>query len=269
MLGARFAPLPDGSTMAVFADVTDSERIAAALTERNEALEAAEQMRSAVLDQVSHRLRTPLNTIFGFGELLAETRAGPLNGSQETYVSGILEAASQLLDAVGAVTELASLQLDPREGESPEHSVEEVIEVTRDLLERRALDQRVNLAVEVEGAIGTVACADARLRQIVFSLVSDAIQRCPKRGTVTLRAARGPDGTVEIGTREPVDPAAGDPVARLESESVALSLVRRLIAEKEGRVEVAPLAYPPRLAVTCHVPDAEAAAALPDAGAAG
>ncbi|MEO1459784.1 MAG: PAS-domain containing protein, partial [Pseudomonadota bacterium] len=109
-LQLRVAPLPGGGTMAVFADVTDSERIAHALHERNEALEAAEEMRTAVLDQISHRLRTPLNTIFGFGQLLTDPRFGELSGRQREYASGILEACGQLLDTIDDVTDLASLQ---------------------------------------------------------------------------------------------------------------------------------------------------------------
>jgi len=105
ILSARFATLPDGATMAVFADITDSERIALALRDRNEALEAVEEMRSAVLDQISHRLRTPLNTIFGFGQLLTDPRFGTLEGRQQEYASGILEASGHLLDTIDDVTE--------------------------------------------------------------------------------------------------------------------------------------------------------------------
>jgi signal transduction histidine kinase len=258
MLGARFAPLPDGSTMAVFADVTDSERIAAALTERNEALEAAEQMRSAVLDQVSHRLRTPLNTIFGFGELLAESRAGPLNGSQETYVSGILEAAAQLLDAVGAVTELASLQLDPLEGEDDGPCVEEVLGTTAGLLEKRAAEAGVRLSVEFDGPVGVLGGTPVRLRQIVFNLAADAIHRCPQGGEITLAARREEDGTVEIATRETAGLAAADPrdeFNRVESNSLTLSLVRRLVAAEGGALEIA-AEEDGRLRVGCRFPEA-------------
>src|SRR5690606_33715667 len=47
-LTARFAPLPDGSTLAVFSDITDSERIAEALFDRDAVLELSEAARGAV-----------------------------------------------------------------------------------------------------------------------------------------------------------------------------------------------------------------------------
>ena len=255
MLGARFAPLPDGSTMAVFADVTDSERIASALNERNEALEAAEQLRNAVLDQISHRLRTPLNTVFGFGELLANARAGPLNPRQQDYADGILEGAAQLLDTIGEVTELASLQIDPSEGEGGAPSVEDVIGLTRSLLERRAQDSRIRLSVELEGAIGTLDCNEVRLRQVVFNMVADAIHRCPAGGTVTLTARREEDGTVAIATSEPVAPGPGDPLSHFEVNSLTLSLVRRLVAGEGGTIDIRAATEPESVSVTCRFPE--------------
>ncbi|WP_285671701.1 sensor histidine kinase [Paralimibaculum aggregatum] len=258
MLGARFAPLPDGSTMALFADVTDSERIAAALSERNEALEAAEQIRSAVLDQISHRLRTPLNTIFGFGELLTNPRLGELTDQQGHYVSGILEAAAQLLDTISAITELASLQIDPLEGEDGGFGVEEVLTSTAGLLEKRAAAGQVGLNVQLDGAIGVLSCNPVRLRQIVFNLTADAIHRCPELGEVTLHGRREDSGTVEISTRETAEPAllAELPSTnRIEINSLTLSLVRRLVAQEGGALEIKPDVERGHIRITCRFPE--------------
>ena len=261
VLGARFAPLPDGSTMAVFADQTDSERIATALRERNEALESAEQLRAAVLDQISHRLRTPLNTVFGFGELLANGRAGTLNDRQQDYADGVMEGAAQLLDTISEVTELASLQIDPGEGEEGAQSVESVIGVTEELLQRRAEDARVHLSVDTAGPIGTLACNEVRLRQILFNLVADAIHRCPAGSTVRLSARREEDASVAIETREPVEPGKDDPLTRFELNSLTLSLVRRLVAGERGTLEIASVAETGEIAVTCRFQDRPALSA--------
>ncbi len=262
MLAARFAPLPDGSTMALFADVTDSERIAAALRERNEALEAAEQMRSAVLDQISHRLRTPLNTILGFGELLSSPRFGELSEQQGRYVSGILEAAAQLLDTISTVTELASLQIDPLEGEEDAPGVEQVFETTVALLEKRAAEAQVGLEVRLGSPIGLLGGNPVRLRQIIFNLTADAIHRCPALGRVTLSGRREADGTVEIATRETAEPglldAAGGPglLGRaVEINSPTLSLVRRLVAAEGGTIRIAEDADGGAVEILCRFPE--------------
>jgi len=239
VLSARFAPLPDSSTMAIFADTTDSERVALVLAERNEALEAAEQMRGAVLDQISHRLRTPLNTIFGFAQLLADPRFGQLSARQQSYASGVLEAAAQLLDTVSEVTDLASLQIDPLDGEEAPPGAEEVLEITRDLLKSRADRIGVELVLEIDAPIGAITCSPMRMRQIVFNMVADAIHRCPAGGVVRLGASRDPGGAVSITTEESVDLSPGDgTINTVEMNSLTLSLVRRLVAAEGGALSI-------------------------------
>lgn len=240
ILGARFAPLPDGSTLAAFADETDSERIALALRERNEALEAVEEMRAAVLDRISHRLRTPLNTIFGFGQLITDSRLGPLTEAQRGYATGILEAAGHLLDTVNDVTELASLEIEPLPDEWNAISLGEVLLVTGQLLEKRATDAGVSIEIVAPEADCAPDCEPARLRQIAFGMMTDAIHRSQSGGTITLSARRGDAGEVEIFTLEPLGEASDDDAAQdaaeAEAESLALPYLRRLIEQQGGSI---------------------------------
>ncbi|MCH7702880.1 MAG: PAS-domain containing protein, partial [Planctomycetes bacterium] len=194
ILAARFASLPDGSTMAAFTDVTDSERIALALRERNEALEAAEEMRAAVMDQISHRLRTPLNTIFGFGQLIADSRFGTLTDAQRGYADGILESARHLLATIDDVTELAALEINSLHDHGAELSLGDTLMLTGRLLEKRATEEGVELRI-IAPQVGCEAACDAgRLRQIVFNMTTDAISRCCDGGKIELGARAGEDG---------------------------------------------------------------------------
>ncbi|MEM7497611.1 MAG: PAS-domain containing protein [Pseudomonadota bacterium] len=187
-LRLRVAPLPGGGTMLVAADVTDSERIAEALRERNDALEAAEEMRTAVLDQISHRLRTPLNTIFGFGQLLSDPRFGQLSDRQREYASGILEASGQLLDTIDEVTDLAALRPGARPESDLAPPLAETLELTRALLQKRAAEAGVGLVARLPEGTLRPACGPEKLRQIVFSMAAGAIQRTAPGGSVSLSA---------------------------------------------------------------------------------
>jgi signal transduction histidine kinase len=234
IIGAHFSSLPDGSTMAAFSDVTDSERIAHALRERNDALEAAEEMRSAVLDRISYRLRTPLNTIYGFAQLIADTRFGALNEEQCNYASEILEAARQLRAAVDDVTDLASLELDAPQDEGAAPSLRETLVLTAQLLEKRATEEGVTLRIAAAQSDGEPRCDVGRLRQIVFGQTTDAISRCRDGGQVILGTQEGPNGGAEIYTDErrgegaPFDPAA------IYGSSLTLPFLRRLVAREGG-----------------------------------
>ena len=65
------APLPDGGTLLTFIDVTDGVNVERALTERNQALEAAERLRDDFVHHVSYELRSPLTNIIRLSSCLA------------------------------------------------------------------------------------------------------------------------------------------------------------------------------------------------------
>src|SRR3546814_20388061 len=69
-------------------DVTDSRRMESALRERNEALEAADKVKTAFLSRMSYEFRTPLTSIGGFGEMLRDAYAAPLGAQQQSYQIG-------------------------------------------------------------------------------------------------------------------------------------------------------------------------------------
>ena len=87
------SPLPDGATLVTFTDVTDRFRIESALRDRNEALEAADRLKSDFIKHVSYELRTPLNTILGFSEHLASGVPGALNAAAGRICPGHRVAA--------------------------------------------------------------------------------------------------------------------------------------------------------------------------------
>ena len=233
ILSTRVATLPDGASMIVFWDITDSENMAAALRERNEALEAAEEMRTAVLERVSQRLRSPLNSILGYARLLGEHEAEGLNARQRGFADGILEAAGRLLDAIDDVTELAALQLEPLHDEHSPHRVWETLELVTALLRPRATAGGAVLEV------GEAAEADAHLvsellalRQIVFVLAARALERARPGGRIVLTARAGGETTLEVEALQ----SSEDGVLRTCGKET--TLVQRLVERTGGEYEI-------------------------------
>jgi signal transduction histidine kinase len=252
ILGARFSALPDGSAMAVFGDVTDSERIALALRERNEALETAQEMRAAMLDQISHRLRNPLNTIFGFGQLIGDSRFGSLTDAQRSYAEGILESARHLLASVDEVTELAGLELG-RSGETDgEVALADMLMLTGRLLEKRATDEGVTLRMVRCDVESVPAVETGRLRQIVFSMMTGALGRCHAGGTVELGARPGPGSTAEIFTHETLPSGRDAESVLAEAETTALPVIRRLVQRDGGSFTLSPGEAAGQISAVCR-----------------
>ena len=80
-------PLPDGATLVAFQDVTDTVNVERALRERNEALEAADELKVDFVHHVSYELRSPLTNIIGFAHLLGEPSHRPAHAPSSANIS--------------------------------------------------------------------------------------------------------------------------------------------------------------------------------------
>ena len=99
-------PLPDGNALFTMLDISDSRRAEQALRDRNEALEAADRIKTAFVANMSYELRTPLTSIQGFAEMMGEGYAGKLSKQADGYVDAILESVARLSALVDDVLDL-------------------------------------------------------------------------------------------------------------------------------------------------------------------
>ena len=100
-------PLPDGNGLLTVLDITDSQKAEDALRERNEALEAADEVKTRFLANMSYEFRVPLTSISGFAELLEAGVAGELSPQGQEYVAAIIESVQRLTDQVENVLDLS------------------------------------------------------------------------------------------------------------------------------------------------------------------
>src|SRR5690606_257281 len=102
-------PLPDGATLVTFSDVTASVRMERALTERNEALEAAGLLKSNFVKHVSYQWRAPLTNVIGFAQLIADPGTGPLNERQKEYAGHLLDSSAGLYAIINDILDLTTI----------------------------------------------------------------------------------------------------------------------------------------------------------------
>lgn len=183
-------PLPDGAVMTSFLDVTDTIKIERALRERNEALETADKLKSEFVNHVSYQLRTPLNSIIGFSSMLHEKMLGDLNDKQVEYVGDILEASDQLLGLINDIIDLATIEAGGMALEVEEVDLVDILEASVSLMQKKALDSDLTLRLDKPEDVGVISVDERRLKQILFNLLTNAINFTQKGGTVTLGASR-------------------------------------------------------------------------------
>lgn len=223
-------PLPDGAMLFTYIDVTDSVAVQRALRERNEALLEADRLKSEFITNVSYELRTPLNTIIGFTEILSNQYFGTLNRRQSEYTRGVLEASQQLLALIDDILDLALIESGQLELDLAPMDARVMLDSVVSLSRERARKRELALELECADELGTLVMDERRIKQALFNLVSNAIKHTPPGGQITIAAAREDDAlTITVS-----DTGAG--IASADRERVFEKFERGADGEQHGGV---------------------------------
>lgn len=166
-----------------------NERLEVAASDARE----AERVKTQFLARVSHELRTPLNAVIGFTELLTLQIAGPVNDTQQDYLTSVRTASDQLLQQINDILDLERL-IEHGPSFTPEPvAVDSTIADICQMLSTTAQSQGVSLRPQLHPSISL--CTDERaLRMVITNLMSNAIKYSRRGGTVTVVARPVADG---------------------------------------------------------------------------
>jgi signal transduction histidine kinase len=241
-------PLPDSATLVTFQDVTDSVNVERALTERADALQDADRLKSAFVQHVSYELRSPLTNIIGFAQLLEEPATGDLTGKQREYLGYIGSSSSALLAIINDILDLATIDAGAMTLDLKPVDIRTAVDAAAEGLRDRFAEKDIRLALAAPANLGSFVADERRVRQILFNLLSNAVSFSPASETVTLSVERRPDAVVfAVMDRGPGIPAEiGDKVfERFETHALGqghrgaglgLSIVRSFVALHGGTV---------------------------------
>jgi signal transduction histidine kinase len=183
-------PLPDGATLLTFADVTDAKRAERALVERNEALVAADRLKTQFIGHISYELRTPLTNIIGFTELIASPFMGDLNDKQREYVADIMSSSKTLLAIIDDILDLATIDAGSLELKLSPIGVRGIIDAAILGIRERAIRAKLTIDIAVADDVTEVMADEARMRQILYNLLSNAVGFSKNGETVHLTCWR-------------------------------------------------------------------------------
>jgi two-component system sensor histidine kinase BarA len=171
-----------------FAELTEHN---ARLSRAVARLEELDRLKSNFLATMSHELRTPLTSVIGYAEMMAEGLAGPVSFDQKEYLTTILGKADQLLGLITAVLDVSSLESGQLALERATLSLGDL--VASELATFVPQAGRRGIAIQLDACSDTVVVGDRRkIRQVVSSLVSNAVKFTPDRGKVGVALRRGP-----------------------------------------------------------------------------
>ncbi|WP_042698613.1 response regulator [Azospirillum sp. B506] len=184
-------------------DVTARKIMEAELQDARHAAEAASRSKSEFLASLSHELRTPMNAVIGFADLIARESEGPVGTPHyrdfavNIRDSGqhLLELINEILDHVRAESGQLVLDDDPVD-------LDAAATFAIRLLTPRAARAGIALDATVDPAARTLRGDERRIRQILLNLLSNAVKYTPSGGSVSLTAGPAPDGGLLLEVRD-------------------------------------------------------------------
>jgi two-component system cell cycle sensor histidine kinase PleC len=169
--------------------------------ERGRAL-AANQAKSQFLSNMNHELRTPMNAILGFSEMIKQRSFGDAVEKYAEYGDIIHESGRHLLALINDMLDLAKI-------EGGRYSMREVdvdlAQLVREAVERsevKAAAARVSLAPRLEGGVPHILADERGIRQIFNNLISNALKFTPPGGCATVFARCERDGRIGFGVED-------------------------------------------------------------------
>jgi PAS domain S-box-containing protein len=173
-------------------DVSHQRRVEALEAENRQILEA-NRLKSQFLANMSHELRTPLNAIIGFADLLHSGAVPAESSKHGTFVGHIATSGRHLLQLINDVLDLSKVESGKFEFFPERVNLSQLVTEVRDILQTAIARKHLVFTIDIDPTLGDLVLDPARLKQVLYNYLSNAIKFTPEGGRVTVRArAEGP-----------------------------------------------------------------------------
>ncbi|MDN3645610.1 PAS-domain containing protein [Pontixanthobacter aestiaquae] len=237
-------PLPDGNGLLTVLDVTANEQAEAALRERNKALEAADEVKTQFLSNMSYEFRTPLTSIGGFAELLQAGVAGDLSDQGKEYVEAIIESVGRLTDQVENVLDLSQSEA----GLLPLNKKRlDLMPFVTDVVRSREQvisDGGITLDLRGSKASGKIEADKRQLGRAIGQLLDNAIAATPSGGKILVDLSKQ-KGVAQIVISDNGTGMSKDELKRAmagqndtKKQGLGIPLARQLVESHGGTLEI-------------------------------
>jgi signal transduction histidine kinase/FixJ family two-component response regulator len=212
--------------------------------------EHAAEAKSEFLAVMSHEIRTPMNGVMGMTQALAATQLDP---KQRKMLQVVQQSGETLLALLNDILDLSKIEAGKIDLEAMPFQPECLIESARNLFDEQASRKGLQLQTQVAFGASAWRLGDAaRLRQVVFNLVSNAIKFTPA-GKVTLSVDQDEMGALRVSVTDTGIGIPEDRRARLFSKftqvdsshtrvyggtGLGLSIAKAIIEAMNGQMSV-------------------------------
>ena len=237
----------------IIRDVTEKKRKQQELQASIRLAEKASRAKSEFLSSVTHELRTPMNAVLGFSELLVSDTENNLTEEQLESVSYIKENGEQLLKLIEGVLDLSEIETGHAEIFLEPVNIDNLFSQIMKGIEKSAKKREISLLDHTGNDLKVEVKADyQRLKQVLLSLALNAIKYSPEQGVVTFTCNQTDDGCLRLsisdtGASIPSEELATifEPFNWIDKSSagisgagVGLTICKELVELMEGKIGV-------------------------------
>ena len=173
-----------------------------------EALRQSEKLKSALLDAVTHDLRTPLTSIKAsittlLNEVRGRVESEPVKLDAESRVEMmevIDEESDRLSRFINGLIELARIEAGELQLRRRWGAVDEIISTV--LSRAEPITRHHHVELEVEKELPGVRVDERAVSEVVYTLVDNAAKYSPKGSTIHITARRSGDELIEMGVED-------------------------------------------------------------------
>ncbi|WP_215889162.1 sensor histidine kinase [Acidithiobacillus ferriphilus] len=169
-------------------DQTENRQVESALIDAKSAAEKANRAKSDFLSSMSHELRSPLNAILGFAQLMESDSPSP-TPSQAANIKQILQGGWYLLDLIDEILDLAVIESGRLALSLESVSISEVMIECQAMIEPQAQKRGIRMTFPQRSFDNFVKVDRTRFKQILINLLSNAIKYNRTDGTVVVACA--------------------------------------------------------------------------------
>ena len=169
----------------------------------------ANEAKTRFLFNMSHDIRTPMNAIMGFADLLEKHLDDKERA--ENYIGKIKHSSSFLLSLINYVLEMARIESGKATLKTENGCLKELADMLKDVFEPSIEEKNLQYTCELDVEHVCVRCDKTKIREILLNVISNSIKYTPDGGSVTVRITEEKSGySVKSGEDSEESPAVSE-----------------------------------------------------------
>lgn len=186
IVSLNYIPLPDGSHLFAFSDISKKWFFEKEREDKNKLLENISKLKNNFISNISYEMKAPLNTTLGFVEILQNEYFGEINERQKDYCVGIRESSQKLLNVIDNMIEMSTIQSGNISLKIEEINIDSFLSNVIMLVYNSAYDSGIQLTKNNISQKTILKGDRKRLNQALFNLLNNAIKFTKNGGSVQI-----------------------------------------------------------------------------------